>query len=359
MTIKAIHQLVAGFARGDAISNEARYLQTRFRQWGLVSDIFCERRRILPEWRERARDLADAAAACGPDTIALLHLSIGSAANTCFAALKGPRALLYHNITPPDYFRWFQPAMALDLARGRKQMRALSQTAAVVMADSAFNAGELIEMGYAKPAVFPLALDFDVLDQRADRAFERRFRDGKTNLLFVGRCAPNKCLEDVLTVFAHYQKAVNPNSRLLLAGSWAGMERYYFWLNSLTRERRLRDVKFLGAIPQAVLNAAYRVADVFVCMSDHEGFCIPLMESMVFDLPILAYHAAAVPETMDGAGVISRHKDHAALAEMIDCMVRQPALRQAIINGQTARLQRYRARDIDAELRGHLAPLLD
>ncbi len=359
MTVTAIHQFIAGYARSDAISNEARVLQTFFRAWGYESDIFCEKRRILPEWRSRARDLSEAPAACAKGAVVLLHLSIGSASNACYAGLDCPKIILYHNVTPPHYFRWFQPAMALDLARGREQVKALAPTADIVLADSAFNARELVAMGYSQPAVFPLALDFNTLNKPPDRSYLRRFRDGRTNLLFVGRCVPNKRIEHLLALFAHYQKAVNPHSRLLLAGSWSGMERYYFWLLSLAREWRLRDVHFLGSIPQNALNAVYRVADVFVCMSEHEGFCIPLMESMVFDLPILAYRAAAVPETLDGSGVLVSRKDYPALAEMIDRLVRDLSLRRAIIERQQKRLARYQARNVDGELRARLAPLLE
>ncbi len=359
MTVTAIHQFVAGYARGDAISNEARVLQTLFRGWGYASDIFCEQRRILPEWRSLARDLSEAPAACANGAVALLHLSIGSASNACFAGLGCPKIILYHNVTPHHYFQWFHPAMAVELERGREQVKALAQTADIVLADSAFNARELIEMGYTQPAVFPLALDFNTLHQTPDRSYLRRFRDGRTNILFVGRCAPNKRIEHVLAVFAHYQKAVNPHSRLLLTGSWSGMERYYFWLLSLAREWRLRDVHFLGSVPQNVLNAVYRVADVFVCMSEHEGFCIPLMECMAFDLPIIAYRAAAVPETLDGAGVLTDRKDYPALAEMIEHMVRDLPLRRSIIARQRQRLARYQARNVDDELRARLTILPD
>lgn len=358
MTITAVHQFIAGYARGDAISNEARVLQSIFRKWGYASDIFCERRRILPEWRSRARDLSEAPSACAGGAVALLHLSIGSASNTCYAGLHCPKVILYHNVTPPHFFRWFQPAMALDLAKGREQVKALASSADLVLADSAFNARELVAMGYPQPAVFPLALNFETLDQAPDRSYLRRFRDGRTNILFVGRCAPNKRLEHLLALFAHYQKAVNPEARLLLAGSWSGMERYYFWLLSLAREWRLREVHFLGSIPQKALNAVYRAADVFVCMSEHEGFCIPLMESMFFDLPVLAYRAAAVPETLDGCGVLANHKNYPELAEMMDRLVRDLPFRQAIIDRQRERLARYRARNVEDALRARFAPLL-
>ncbi len=354
----AIHQLVAGFSRGDAISNEALVLRDVFRRWGYASDIFCEQKRILPELRGSARDLAELAPALREEDVALLHLSIGSPANLLFPGLQGKKAILYHNITPPEYFRLIQPATAELLARGREQARALAGVAGVNLADSRFNAGELAAWGYASPGVFPLMLDFDNLTGPADRATLRRFGDGRVNVLFVGRCAPNKKVEDVIRLFACFQKAVEPASRLILAGSFAGTERYQRLLVTMARDLKLENVVFLGSIPQAQLNACYRAADVFVCLSEHEGFCIPLVEALALGVPVLAHAAAAVPETLGGAGVLYSGKPLEEMAEMMGRLVRDPGLRKAVLARQEDRIREFRSRNLDAELRSHLAPLL-
>lgn len=354
----AIHQLVAGFSRGDAISNEAVVMRRLFREWGFASEIYCERRRILPELRGDARDLDELPAVCRPEDLAFLHLSIGSRANEVFAGLRARKALLYHNITPPDYFSLIQPSTALDLARGRAQSAALAGAATVNLADSAFNAGELAEWGYPSAAVFPLMLDFEKLGGTPDRATLRRFADGKVNVLFVGRCAPNKKIEDVISAFACFQKAVEPNSRLILAGSFAGTERYQRLLLTMVRDLKLDNVVFTGSIPQAELNACYRSACVFLCMSEHEGFCIPLIEALVHRVPVLACEAAAVPETLGGAGILFRDKPFEAVAEMLGRLARESDLRRAVLARQDARLAAFKSRDLAAELRSHLAPLL-
>lgn len=354
----SIHQLVAGFSRGDAISNEAMVMRSLFRSWGYDSDIYCERRRILPELRAEARELDALESTCQPDDLALLHLSIGSPANETFPRLACRKALLYHNITPPAYFSLIQPSTAAELARGRVQAAALAGAAGVNLADSAFNAGELAAWGYPPAAVFPLFLDFSRLGGAPDRAILRRFGDGRTNILFVGRCAPNKKIEDVVAAFACYQKGINRNSRLILAGSFAGTERYHRLLLSLVRDLRLEEVVFTGSIPQGQLNACYRSAHLFLCMSEHEGFCIPLVEALVHRVPVLAHAAAAVPETLGGAGVLFHEKHPATVAEMMARMVDDGELRRAILARQDARLAEFKARDLAAELRRHLAPVL-
>ncbi len=356
--MSAIHQLVAGFSRGDAISNEAVVMRDLFREWGYESEIFCEHKRILPELRGEARELSEATGRLRDDDVALLHLSIGSPANEVFPSLKGRKAILYHNITPPEYFRLIQPATAQQLAKGREQARALADVAIVNLADSQFNADELTQWGYINPQVFPLMLDFGRLTGTVDRAVYRRFRDGKKNVLFVGRCAPNKKIEDVITLFAYFQKAVEPHSRLILAGSYAGTERYQRLLLSMVRDLKLENVLFAGSIPQAELNACYRAADVFVCMSEHEGFCIPLIEALVQGVPVLAYAAAAVPETLGGAGVLFGGKRYEEMAEMMGCLMRDARLRQAVLQRQAERIQQFRELNLAADLRRHLGPVM-
>lgn len=356
--MSAIHQFTAGFTARDAISNEALVLRKVFRKWGVKSDIYSETRRILPELRSEALDVSEAAATIQPGDVVLLHLSIGSVMNEVFAALPCRKAILYHNITPREFFRGVNEPVARSLENGRKQARALAGVATVTMACSRFNAAELEAMGYRGVGVLPLMLDFDQLRLAPDRRMLRRLGDGKTNVLFVGRGVPNKRLEDVLTAFAFFQGGVQPDSRLILAGSYAGMERYHAMLKIQVRNLRLKDVEFVGALRQEELNAAYRAAGLFLCMSEHEGFCIPLIESLCFGVPVLAYATAAVPETLDGSGVLFREKRFPDVAEMMGRLTTDQALRQAMLARQHERFARYTAQDLEGSLRAQLAPLL-
>lgn len=352
----SIHQFVAGFSNGDAISNEARLMQGVFQSWGYESRLFSESKRILPQLRKFADDYTNCQVQA--DDIVLLHLSIGSPVNSAFAALPCKKAILYHNVTPSHYFEMVNQSTAFSLAAGRKQLATLAGAAAVNMADSRFNADELTRLGYGDVAVLPLILDVDALKSSPDRKTLARFQDGRTNILFVGRCVPNKRLEDLLSAFAYFQKCVQPDSRLIHVGSFSGAERYYYLLLTQVRDLGLNHVHFAGSVPQAQLNAFFMCAHLFVCMSEHEGFCIPVIESMVHDVPVLAYAAAAVPETMDGAGVLFASKQYDAVAEMMGRLTRDVRLRTAVVTGQQERIERYRNRNLETELRQHLAPLL-
>lgn len=354
----AIHQLVAGFANGDAISNEAVVMRKIFRSWGFQSDIFCEKKRVLPELRPETRDISECHAEFNSDDIAFLHLSIGSDINDLFSKLSCKKSILYHNVTPSHYFDLINKQTAYTLDRGRKQVAALANAAQVNLSDSRFNAEELEKLGYRKVQVLPLVLDLQRLKDNPDRRTLNVYSDGTKNVIFVGRCAPNKKIEDIIKAFFYFHKHVEPDSRLILVGSYAGTERYQNLLLTQARELELSDVRFTSNIPQPQLNAIYKCAHIFLSMSEHEGFCIPVIESMVHDIPVLAYAAAAVPETMSGAGILFREKRYEEIAEMMGRLINDSLLRKSVLNGQRKRVAEYGSRDLAAELKQMLTPIL-
>jgi glycosyltransferase involved in cell wall biosynthesis len=356
--MQRVHQLVAGYSKGDAISNEARRIRDLFRSRGMESEIFCELNRTLPELRKDARDVTLAASMTGPEDVIILHLSIGSAVNELFPTLPGIKVIRYHNVTPAHYFRALNDQIANQLELGRKQLASLADKAVLNMAVSEYNAGELREAGYENVHVSPLVLELKRLTDRADPEIIEKFSDGMLNILFVGRCAPNKRLEDLLHAFCYVQKYVEPRSRLIHVGSFAGTEQYLAILRAIAKELDLKNVNFVGSVPEDHLCAYYKVSDVFLCMSEHEGFGIPLLEAMQAELPVLAYASAAVPETMGGAGLVFREKLFDELAEWIVRAGRDPTLRNAILEKQRQRLQAYESYDPAARLLELLAPYL-
>lgn len=358
MANRAIHQLLAGYSNGDAISNEARTLRNWFRQWGCESEIYCEAARILPELRKDSRDLACLIPDLGPEDIVILHLSIGSDANDIFPRCPCRKVVRYHNVTPENYFRALDEHLAGLLAKGRVQMKALAGVAEVNVADSAYNAAELEEAGYSGVQVLPLALELRRLNARPNPEVIDKYRDGKINVLFVGRCVPNKRLEDLLYAFYYLQKFQTPACRLIHVGSFAGTEAYLAMLQSLKRELKLEHVNFVGSVPEADLCAYYQVADVFLCMSEHEGFGIPLLEAMQAGVPVMAYASSAVPETLNGAGFLFKDKIFDELAAWIPRLAAPGPLREGVLHGQRQRILAYEGQDVEGMLRRQLAPLL-
>ncbi len=356
--MQRVHQLVAGYSKGDAISNEARKIRDLFRERGQGGDIFCELSRTLPELRKDAQDVNTAASVIRPEDLVILHLSIGSEVNEIFPALPGIKTIRYHNVTPAHYFKALNDHIAHQLERGRQQLRTLAGTAVLNMADSEYNAQELREAGYDNVQVSPLLLELRRLTDQPNAEILETFSDGMLNILFVGRCAPNKRIEDLLHAFYYVQKYIEPRSRLLHVGSFAGTEQYLAMLKAIARDLDLKNVNFVGSVPEDHLCAYYKVSDVFLCMSEHEGFGIPLLEAMQAEIPVLAYASAAVPETMGGAGLVFHEKLFDELAEWIVRAGRDPQLRNAILQTQHQRIKAYETSNPDARLLDLLAPYL-
>jgi glycosyltransferase involved in cell wall biosynthesis len=354
---KAIHQIVAGYTNGDGVSNEARIIRDLFRSWGFTSEIYSETRRILPELRHEARDASQLRADLGPDDRVMLHFSIGTELNLLFRDLPCKKILRYHNITPSAFFKAFNPDVASQLDRGREQLDLLAGCADLNLAVSGYNARELEDAGYTDVKVFSLILDLDRIQAKPSRKVLVEMDDAKAKVLFVGRMAPNKRIEDLLHAFYYFQKFVHPESRLVHVGSWAGMEMYYAMMEAQKKKLQLEDAGFYGAVPEAHLSAYYQAADVFLCMSEHEGFCIPLLEAMVAGIPVLAFDSSAVAETMDGSGIVFTEKHFDEIAEMLGRLVNDVPFRRSVIEGQFSRIERYRKRDFAKELREMIDPV--
>ncbi len=356
---RAIHQLVAGLTNGDAISNEAREYRDTFRAWGYKSEIFSEKKRILPELRHDTKDFADSSSHLTPNDIMLLHLSIGSPVNQYFRELNCRKVIRYHNITPHNYFELINRTTATNLKKGREQIPLLKDSAELNLAVSKFNARELQEEGYSNVKVLPILLNLENITSPPDRKALKRFNDGTKNILFVGRCAPNKKIEDLLHAMAYIRLIKNTDTRLIHVGSFAGTERYYHLLLSLQRDLGLeRQVYFAGSVTQRQLAGFYQSASMFLCMSEHEGFCIPLLEAMAHHVPVMAYEAGAVPDTMEQAGILFHQKNYPLIAETIRELLLNSSLREAVKARQDERMQRYFSRNLSAELKDLLAPLI-
>lgn len=355
-----IHQIVSGYRRADAISDAAGLMRGIFASWGCGGEVFCPAGNIAPDCRNEVRDLNWLRDEVAPDDLAILHLSIGNEYNKVFAGLPCRRAIVYHNITPAEYFTLVSPSTAAILAEGRRQLPSMAGTAELNLADSEYNARELVEAGFSNVKVFHLPID---ISRFAPKSFSKKdipfdHSGGDFNILFVGRFAPNKKLEDCVRVMHHLVKA-EPRARFFHVGTQVGMEAYSSIVTAYAEGLRLERYDFLGAVSQAGLNAAYANADAFLCMSEHEGFCAPLVEAMLHGLPVFAMANAAVPETMGGAGVLFRPPpDYPLIAETIAEVLNTPKLKASIVARQNRRLEEIRARDISAELKELLAQFL-
>lgn len=352
-----VHQFVPGMAVGDAVTNHALEIQGILRRWNISSEIYSVPRHVSPHMKPLCRDYREHRGRTRQEDIAVYHFSIGSELSDYFRALPDKKVMIYHNITPQKFFNTVSLQKAKAVEEGRQQLRDLAPVPDLALGVSDFNRRELEQAGYRRTGVFPLVVNEKKWDTPANRAILNRYRDNAVNILFVGRMAPNKRIEDVIQFFYVYQKTIRPCSRLLLVGSQTGMEKYYAYLKALCQELDLRDVVFTGHITDEDLNTYYRVADLYVCMSEHEGFCMPLLEAMHFGVPVMAYDAAAIAETLGGAGVLVKEKNYQILAEMAERMINDIALREKFLEKQKERLADFSLEKTEERLKNYLESL--
>lgn len=345
-TLAAIHQVLPNLNFGDAISNHAIFIRDQLRGCGYRSEILV--RYIDPRVAHECRVFTPGALT-GAGLI--YHHSIGSELTPHVLAHTGPKALIYHNITPAEFFAPFRPEFAAILRQGREELPTLAGHFACSVGDSAYNAAELAACGFRNPGVLPIAISPAHWDLAPDPALMGRLQDGRTNLLFTGRISPNKKQDDLVRAFAHYRR-LDPGARLTLVGSMDGFAPFVEHVRGTIRALGLEDaVELPGSVPDAAMAAYFRTADLFWSMSEHEGFCVPLIEAMWFDVPVFAYRSTAVPETLRGAGVTFDDKrDLAGLAAAAGALVHDPALREKVGEGQRRSREHYLPGPVAAEV---------
>lgn len=348
-----VNQWVPAAHRGDAIGDSARRVRDLLRARGHDSEIYALT--IDDDLLDDVRWFHDAGAARGDLTI--FHYAVPSPMTEAFAALPRGRVLQYHNVTPAHFFAPYDANIFRLATMGRDEIRRLAGRTDLALGDSEYNRQELETFGFSNTAVFPIAIDAEKIRRARRRpALEKLLSDGLTNFLFVGRIVPNKKIEDHIRLAEHYKRYVDLDYRFIFVGKTDGLPRYYNTVRALIDEFRMPADRFVftGPVPDEDLATYYRTASVYISLSEHEGFCVPLLEAMSADVPVLAYSSTAVPDTLGGAGVQFAPKDLEFAAELLGELAYNDSLRTRVIEGQRRRLAAFG----DARLHDDLTRLL-
>lgn len=348
-----INQWVPAAHDGDAIGDSARRVRDMLRAAGHDADVYALT--IDDGLRDDVRPFGDDAARRGDLTI--FHYALPSPMTAAFASLPHARVLQYHNITPARFFAPYDPGRFRLAVLGRQDLATLVGHVDLALGDSEYNRRELEAMGFSSTGVMPIAVNTMRWANAPTRpALARVLDDGLANILFVGRIVPNKKIDDHIRLAEHYKRYVDSSYRFIFVGRYDAVPRYYAAIRALINEYDMPSERFwfTGNIPVEDLATYYRMASAYVSLSEHEGFCVPLIEAMATDVPILAYAAAAVPETMGSSGIQFAPKDLEYAAEVLGLLVYDDDLRSAVLAGQRRRLA-----DFGDEVIGrHLADLV-
>jgi glycosyltransferase involved in cell wall biosynthesis len=338
-----IDQVVPSFSGRDAIGTHILQLRDVLRGRGFASDIWCEG--TFPDVRAQCRLLSELPAGVRPATWWLYHLSSGSPVADLIAARPEPVMLDYHNITPGELFGSWVPWAVEEATSGRRQLDDLIGVARFSFADSSYNEAELRRRGATRTRVVPPLFDAAALRANPDPdtvATRREQRSGGgADWLFVGRVTPSKAQHDLVKALACYRRFYDPKARLHLVGAGMGHD-YPRALRRFAAGLGLgAAVHLTGPVSDATLAAYYATADVFVCASDHEGFCVPVVEAMTLGVPVVAFAATAVADTAADAALLLDDKSPMELATAVHRVLSDDPLRRALVAAGEGRGREY------------------
>jgi glycosyltransferase involved in cell wall biosynthesis len=335
-----VYQFLTSYSYGDAIGNEALEIRDFLRKNHIESEIFTMH--FHPRYAHQVRNYLEYDHYSDPKNLVIFHFSIGSPVIKKFLRLPDKKIIIYHNITPYHFFLDFHRILAKDCYKGRIELKSLADKVDLALGDSEYNRLELVAAGFKETGVLPLIMDFSKFDQQPLPVLEEIFADGKNNLLYVGRVIPNKKVEDVIKTFYFYQKYFHADSRLFIVGEYRGFERYFAALQNLVRQLQVKDVHFSGHIPLAEVVSYFKLSHLYLHLSEHEGFCAPVLESFYLRIPTVAYDAGAVRETMNGGGMLIKEKNFLKIAALAHEILTRPELKTALLAGQDKALEKYR-----------------
>jgi glycosyltransferase involved in cell wall biosynthesis len=347
-----VHQFATSLSYGDAISDEMLEIQSALRERGHNSEIFI--RFYEPRMAKYIHDFKEYKTFSSPDNVVIFHFSIGSPVSKMFFRIPDKKIMIYHNITPYNYFLDYHRILTRECYKGRLEIKLFVDKVDLALGDSEYNRKELEHLGYRNTGVLPLLLNLNKFDSPGDPVIHRIYDNSKWTVLFVGRVIPNKKFEDIIKVFTFYNRFFNPNSQLILAGDYRGMERYYFALQDMIDRLEIQNVHLTGHVDFRELVSYFKLADVYLSMSEHEGFGVPLLEAFYNRTPVVAYKAGAVEETMNGGGVLLAEKQYLQTAVLLEKIQKDRAFKEDIISHQLHVLEKYSRENVSQILMSHV-----
>lgn len=341
-------QASENISKGDAISHYIFLIS------GLLADLGVENEILSIHADERVERtiLRPNTYEVQEDDVVLFHASIGGEMFGYLPTLACRKIMIYHNMTPAGFFKGFDDHLANMLEKGRQQLIEAKPWIDKAYGVSEYNVQCLQELGYTDVEKIPFSISFEDFDNAKNERLVKKIQTQNAfRLVFYGRLAPHKCQHDLIKLLAFYKKFYNKHTELYIMGSYNAEERYYLALEALIQELHLAgSVHIYGHVPYNELVSTIHASDAFICMSEHEGLLVPILECFHAGVPVVAYGAGAISETMGGQGVCLEDKSLIDAAKALRKIETDQEYRNNLIQGQ-----KNRAQDFDLKLlRGFL-----
>lgn len=339
---RGIHQLSSGISPRDAVSNEILEIRNILKKIGYNSQIYAER--IHPELKFKVKKYTNYKKRC-KDDIFIYHQTVGINFLDFIKNLDSKIIMIYHNITPPEYFVGINDKIANQCRLGLKQINELKKTVDIVVAKSEYSKNDLENIGYQNIQVMPILLDKTKYELNPIKNIISKYKNS-VNILYVGRIVKHKQVDEIIKIFHYYNCNINPNSNLFLIGKPLNFDdKYYLSLESLIENEKIKNVHFIIGADDKKLVTYYSLADVFIIMSKHEGFCVPIVECMMFKVPIIANNSSAIPDTLGEGGILIKKETHREIAKLIDKIVNDETFRDSLIEKQSNQYKKLYPKD--------------
>jgi len=334
-----LDQYIPVAAKYDAITSNALAIRKILQQEGYESEIFTDSFKLFDQQKFRH----SYEYRCEENDVLIVHFSMGSNFYEILNKYSSKKILYFQGITPPKYFENYERRYFYSMTRGLIQLNKLQKVFSHMIASSEFNSQELTNLGYKNIEKLPPIYDFRKLKSIEINQNLQELLQKQNNIIFIGRISPHKCQHDVIKAFYAYHKLFDQNAKLFLVGSYSGMEKYKRALDNLILSLELSNfVIFTGSVSEEDKFTYYSLCQLFLSMTEHEGFFVPGVEAMFTSLPILAYDkSGALPETCGDSAVYFSEKNFVKIATMMDVIINDQNIRQVIIDKQKLMLPKY------------------
>ncbi|WP_027396830.1 glycosyltransferase family 4 protein [Anaerovibrio lipolyticus] len=350
-----IIQIAHALTKDDAASRQLINMDSMFRELGYDTAMYAHK--VDSQLGDAVQTMEVFQAE--KEDIVIYHMTTGTSFNDWVAKYPQKIVMYYHNITPAKFFFGNAWGSWWKCIKGRRQLKKIVKNTFFSWAASEYSRKELEELGLKHTKELSIAVEpekythYEPIQEMLDK-----YNDDVTTLLMVGRGVPHKKLDEAIAAIAWYKENISEKIRLVLAGNIKPS--YGKKLHKMVQQLKVdENVIFTGKISNEELCTWFRITAGVLSLSEHEGFCVPLVEGMIFEKPVFAYACSAVPETLGNAGVLIQDKSPKNIATIIHDVLEDENKLAELFKGRKQRLEELSCKKLLEQLKQDMEEIIE